>query len=474
MSQYISSFLIEPVVRQARRFSRSNTEDTTSWNSDQHPLPLHNHHGLPTEGSQRFAPEESIDNVWTSRLDTRIPRPDETFPRESVGPSLDSEGDEDGEELGAMEDRQRHAQSPTPSAVVLALDETPASVARRNISQTEDDTSNNPLYGVAGSFVSTNSSFSTSAQSMSDAASMTMLGDESTRTTRQNSGGGAEDFNFRVGDRALPADDGMSQMRRRILAIQRTESSSDEKARLIHQLMTEQYSSSQSSLQAPQPSRARSPASLASHERPFTPNSLQSVETSAHCTSPRTSLCSLQCGSKVFNLSPEDIKPTYYKRPVVTATETESESPSSDRLSDQEDEEERPLGCVHYKRNIKLQCSACDRWYTCRFCHDEVEDHSLNRRETRNMLCMLCGCAQVASETCTQCGERSAKYYCGICKLWDDARKHIYHCNDCGICRIGRGIGKDFYHCKVSCHVSAKPYLGSLFVDLLRLSINFD
>ena len=75
----------------------------------------------------------------------------------------------------------------------------------------------------------------------------------------------------------------------------------------------------------------------------------------------------------------------------------------------------------------------------------------LNRRETKNMLCMLCGCAQPASEECALCSERGAWYYCDVCKLWDDdPEKSIYHCNDCGICRVGKGLGKDFFHCKVS------------------------
>lgn len=67
------------------------------------------------------------------------------------------------------------------------------------------------------------------------------------------------------------------------------------------------------------------------------------------------------------------------------------------------------------------------------------------------MLCMFCGAAQRASDSCVNCGESAAYYYCGICKLWDnDPSKSIYHCNDCGICRKGRGLGKDFIHCKVS------------------------
>ncbi|KAF2461706.1 zinc-ribbon-domain-containing protein, partial [Lineolata rhizophorae] len=109
----------------------------------------------------------------------------------------------------------------------------------------------------------------------------------------------------------------------------------------------------------------------------------------------------------------------------------------------------RALGCKHYKRNVKVQCVDCARWYPCRHCHDAVEAHALDRRRTRNMLCMLCRTPQPAADTCRACGEAAACYYCDICKLWDDEpRKRIYHCADCGICRRGEGLGKDFKHCK--------------------------
>lgn len=108
------------------------------------------------------------------------------------------------------------------------------------------------------------------------------------------------------------------------------------------------------------------------------------------------------------------------------------------------------LGCSHYQRNCKLECSQCLKWYTCRMCHDtQEESHKLIRQETKHMLCMKCGTAQSAASDCVTCGRVMARYYCSICKLWDnDPLKHIYHCNDCGICRIGNGLGKDFFHCQ--------------------------
>ncbi|KAJ3331109.1 hypothetical protein HDU76_004063 [Blyttiomyces sp. JEL0837] len=112
-------------------------------------------------------------------------------------------------------------------------------------------------------------------------------------------------------------------------------------------------------------------------------------------------------------------------------------------------------GCKHYQRATKLQAHCCGKWYSCRFCHDEVSDHNIIRNLTTTMMCMYCLTVQPAGQDCinTNCTKRVAKYYCKECKLWDDdPRKNIYHCYDCGICRIGKGLGIDYFHCK-KCNV---------------------
>lgn len=117
------------------------------------------------------------------------------------------------------------------------------------------------------------------------------------------------------------------------------------------------------------------------------------------------------------------------------------------------DADEEVLGCPHYKRGCKLECSTCYKWYTCRLCHDEVEGHKLIRPDTQNMLCMHCGLVQSVAQDCAGCHAQLARYYCSKCKLWDDdIEKSIYHCDDCGLCRIGEGLGKDFFHCQ-TCNV---------------------
>ncbi|KAF9357983.1 hypothetical protein BGX26_002716 [Mortierella sp. AD094] len=124
------------------------------------------------------------------------------------------------------------------------------------------------------------------------------------------------------------------------------------------------------------------------------------------------------------------------------------------------DQENGVLGCKHYKRGCKLKANCCGKWFNCRFCHDDVCDHSIVRNETKMMLCMHCKVIQSAAQNCCSCQAQMAHYFCDVCKLWDDdSQKPIYHCDDCGICRIGNGLNQDFFHCKkcnICMHINLK------------------
>nr|GMC75843.1 zinc finger protein BRUTUS-like At1g74770 [Ipomoea batatas] len=107
------------------------------------------------------------------------------------------------------------------------------------------------------------------------------------------------------------------------------------------------------------------------------------------------------------------------------------------------------FGCKHYKRNCKLLAPCCNKLYTCIRCHDELTDHSLDRRTITEMMCMKCLLIQPIGPNCSTptCNKLSmARYYCRICKLFDDA-KQIYHCPYCNLCRVGKGLGIDYFHC---------------------------
>ncbi|KAK4741522.1 hypothetical protein SAY87_025110 [Trapa incisa] len=134
-------------------------------------------------------------------------------------------------------------------------------------------------------------------------------------------------------------------------------------------------------------------------------------------------------------------------------TQAASESPNDDefigRAPSFRDEDKQVFGCEHYKRNCKVRAACCGKLYTCRFCHDNVSDHSMDRKATTEMMCMRCLNIQPVGPICTtpSChGFPMAKYYCSFCKFFDDERS-VYHCPFCNLCRLGKGLGVDFFHC---------------------------
>ena len=50
-------------------------------------------------------------------------------------------------------------------------------------------------------------------------------------------------------------------------------------------------------------------------------------------------------------------------------------------------EEEKKIICKHYKRSCLLKCPDCDKFYPCRVCHDEHEDHKMDRSRVKEIKC---------------------------------------------------------------------------------------
>lgn len=236
-------------------------------------------------------------------------------------------------------------------------------------------------------------------------------------------------------DLSLPANDGMNGMRQQLHEIRQLAISTEEKAKKMHALMTKDYMDRHA-----EKGGKGSPMSLGEvdlkgvYEEPVALD----VGLAAMPIDP----------SNPYNLRPGDLQPSFSTLP---------HNRQSDQDENMEDDDLPVLGCMHYKRNVKVQCFDCHRWFPCRYCHDQLNDlafpHHLRRKLTRNMLCMLCQTPQPAAETCINCGEYAAWYFCPKCVLWDnDNNKSIYHCDDCGICRLGEGLGKDYVHCK-KCNV---------------------
>ncbi|KAH8298326.1 hypothetical protein KR018_005025 [Drosophila ironensis] len=105
------------------------------------------------------------------------------------------------------------------------------------------------------------------------------------------------------------------------------------------------------------------------------------------------------------------------------------------------------FGCAHYKRRAMFVTPCCNKFYKCRFCHDENETHHFDRKTLTELICSECNTRQTVREQCENCGVRFGKYTCLICNLFDDADKQQYHCHGCGICRIGGA--ENFFHCEV-------------------------
>lgn len=105
------------------------------------------------------------------------------------------------------------------------------------------------------------------------------------------------------------------------------------------------------------------------------------------------------------------------------------------------------IGCDHYERKCALQAPCCSKIYSCRFCHDAVENHPLKRNEVKIVQCISCQTEQKVQNACEKCDTVFAKYFCHLCCLYDDSDqdKKQFHCDGCGICRVGGR--ENYFHC---------------------------
>lgn len=137
------------------------------------------------------------------------------------------------------------------------------------------------------------------------------------------------------------------------------------------------------------------------------------------------------------------------KLPQSRASQSGNGEDTPGRCLSYRDSDQKIFGCEHYKRNCKLKAACCNQLFTCRFCHDKVSDHSMDRKATKEMMCMKCLQIQPVASNCVtpSCkGFSMAQYFCNICKFFDDERE-VYHCPFCNLCRVGKGLGIDFFHC---------------------------
>lgn len=62
----------------------------------------------------------------------------------------------------------------------------------------------------------------------------------------------------------------------------------------------------------------------------------------------------------------------------------------------------------------------CKKFYTCRLCHNENENHEIDRYKIKTVKCLKCGEVQSISNKCTNCHIQFARYYCDYCHFYND------------------------------------------------------
>jgi hypothetical protein len=87
----------------------------------------------------------------------------------------------------------------------------------------------------------------------------------------------------------------------------------------------------------------------------------------------------------------------------------------------------------HMNNNFKIKCLKCNKIYNCSKCHNESEDHKIEKKY--NILCNYCNNEQKYSKYCNQCENiLETKYVCNLCFIYDNNNTYKYHCNKCNIC----------------------------------------
>lgn len=59
--------------------------------------------------------------------------------------------------------------------------------------------------------------------------------------------------------------------------------------------------------------------------------------------------------------------------------------------------------------HFSIQTPCCGRFYNCRYCHDENEDHHFDRKTLTELICTNCDTRQKVQADCQKCGVRFGK-----------------------------------------------------------------
>lgn len=105
-------------------------------------------------------------------------------------------------------------------------------------------------------------------------------------------------------------------------------------------------------------------------------------------------------------------------------------------------------GCEHYPMDAKVACPECGAFYFCRICHNDAEDHEIDRFRLSTMQCMFCNEVGRIGSSCDHCGRVVAQSFCSKCNYISNFgmdTRPFFHCDGCGFCRIG--LKGEYTHC---------------------------
>ncbi|KAI9849318.1 MAG: hypothetical protein M1837_004778 [Sclerophora amabilis] len=310
MTTYLSAFFIDPVVRQARRLSRSSVSSDSSWPNNA-PSPLLDHLANLPEHGATAQDEDAALRILEMGQEDHIGA--QEGPEPSVVPSplqedLVLNANFEASPVSQSGDRfDGHAVGPTQSATHFRTD--------RSSTQVDDDTSDNPSFGAPDHLATSHTPGTNSSRDVANP----MTGGPAEVRPRRYAGDGPPRSsigprNHAVRNGSLSADDGQGALRRKIIEIRDMDASNPIKARLMHMVMTEAYSHSHASSHLSPLARSQSPASLTSQDRPVTPSSINSgINFDLSSPNPR-SPSTISDPDNPFNLSSEALEPSYAPR----------------------------------------------------------------------------------------------------------------------------------------------------------------
>ncbi|KJX99921.1 hypothetical protein TI39_contig347g00004 [Zymoseptoria brevis] len=146
-------------------------------------------------------------------------------------------------------------------------------------------------------------------------------------------------------DGSLPENDGMNSLRQKLQEIRQLAVSTEEKAQRMHYLMMQDYISHKTSLPTPSASPdGRLTNGITRDDMP-------------HLHAPPAI-----DPDNPYNLRPGDLDPVYSPLPPIRHDDVVIEDDGNDSSSETSSDLLPDLGCMHYKRNVKVQCFDCQQW----------------------------------------------------------------------------------------------------------------